>query len=321
MSRKDRASTAAKRRRRAWRRVLFVVFTSLARLAPAPGSRWLRAVGWVLARGAYYLRPAATRLDLDNLAVALRRGDATPSPAQRRRILLQSLANGVASSVQLLQLAHLDVAQVARMGEITGVEHLERALAAGKGVIGVGAHLGNFWSGAVMLADAGYPVSLVMREAKHVPPGYYTSVLERCGISPVPVDKRGGAARGMLAALRANCIVLIYLDQDAKKGGVEAAFLGKRVPLPEGAAVLARRTGAQLLPVISWDVAPRKLRVDLLPEVSLSNAADPTQALAEDMQRLADVIGEQIRQHPEQWLWRHRRWRERPNLPAAGESA
>jgi Kdo2-lipid IVA lauroyltransferase/acyltransferase len=48
------------------------------------------------------------------------------------------------------------------------------------------------------------------------------------------------------------------------------------------------------------------------PEVKLSDNPDPDQAMIEDTKILSGYIENYIREHPDEWLWIHRRWKRIP---------
>ena len=194
------------------------------------------------------------------------------------------------------------------LGELTvrGREHLDEALGAGHGVLGVGLHLGHFARLPLWLAKAGYPVSIVIREAHRVPPGYYLAALERVGLGPIRIERDQAAAPRVLQALRQGRIVMIYLDQGVKTdgdGGIDIDFLGKRVPMPAGPLVLARRARAPIVPMF---LHPELGEVSIHPSLPA-----PAGTLREDdptLRTLYQLAEAEIRAHPAYWQWRYRRW-------------
>ena len=196
----------------------------------------------------YALRPAQRRRDLANLRLALPGRPEAELPVIAR----ESLCDASVGALEFLQMVDgtIDAAQF--LGPVTahGREHLDRALAGGRGVLGVGLHLGHFGKVPLWLAQAGYPVTIVIREARQVPPGYYIEALQRLGLEAIRIERDQAAAPRVLDALRRGRVVMIYLDQGVKNdGGIQIEFLGKRVPMPAGPLVLARRARAPIVPV------------------------------------------------------------------------
>ena len=287
--------------RRVWRRAVFSTLRAVARVL-APHPRATRAVGRFFAWLNYTLRPGERRRDLTNLCVALpNRAD-----ADLRHIARESLVDASVGALQFLQMVDEAIPAAQFLGQITvhGREHLDAALGTGRGVLAVGLHLGHFAAVPVWLAQAGYPASIVIREARQVPPGYYVGALERLGIEAIRIEREQAAAPRVLDALRRGRVVMIYLDQGVKNdGGIKIDFLGKRVPMPAGPLVLARRARAPIVPVF---LHPALHEIVVHPAL-----AAPAGALREDdptlsaLYRLAEA---EIRSHPAHWQWRYRRW-------------
>ncbi len=287
--------------RRAWRRGVFRTLRRVAGLL-APHPRATRSVGRFVAGLNFALRPGERRRDVANLRVALPGlGD-----ADLRRIARESLVDASVGALEFLQLVDDAIPTGQFLGQVTahGQGHLDHALAGGRGVLAVGLHLGHFGKVPLWLAQAGYPVSIVIREARQVPPGYYITALERLGIEAIRIEREQTAAPRVLDALRRGRVVMIYLDQGVKNdGGIEIDFLGKRVPMPAGPLVLARRARAPIVPVF---LHPALHEIIVHPAL-----AAPAGALREDdptlraLYRLAEA---EIRAHPAHWQWRYRRW-------------
>ena len=151
-----------------------------------------------------------------------------------------------------------------RLVQIQGREHLEAALAAGKGAILCSAHFGSYDSGFSVLHSSGFPVTTIGRWQHK-----YTNSLssaerrfwdfvyarpvrrhrQRPNIEPWP--GRFEVAMRAAAALRANEVVTISIDapplDNDQARAVEVPFLGGRVRLLPGVVTLAQLTGAPVL--------------------------------------------------------------------------
>ena len=150
-----------------------------------------------------------------------------------------------------------------RLVEIRGREHLEAALAAGKGAILCTGHFGSYNSGFSVLHASGFPVTTIGRWWYNHKAGissaerrfwhlYYRPVRrhrQRPYIEPLPGQAEAAALAA--AALRANEVVMIAIDapplDSDRARAVEVPFLGHQAGLLPGAVVLAQVTGAPLL--------------------------------------------------------------------------
>jgi phosphatidylinositol dimannoside acyltransferase len=151
-----------------------------------------------------------------------------------------------------------------RLVDIHGREHLEAALAAGKGAILCSAHFGSYNSGFSVLHASGFPVTTIGRWQYKYTAGlssaerrfwdlvYARSVRrhrQRPNIEPWP--GRFDVAVLAAAALRANEVVTISIDapplDSDRARAIEVPFLGRRARLMPGVVTLAQLTGAPVL--------------------------------------------------------------------------
>jgi KDO2-lipid IV(A) lauroyltransferase len=151
-----------------------------------------------------------------------------------------------------------------KLVEIRGREHLDAALAGGKGAILCGAHFGAYNCAFSLLHESGSPVTSIGRWWWNYPPAgsaaerrmwdflYARRVLrhrQRPSIEPWP--GRVLVAVQAAAALRDNEVVTICAEApplDAERArSVEVPFLGHQARMLPGVVTLARLTGAPVL--------------------------------------------------------------------------
>jgi KDO2-lipid IV(A) lauroyltransferase len=188
---------------------------------------------------------------------------------------------------------------------LEGREHLQAAMAQGRGAILLGTHAGNGVLLAIQLAAAGFPISTVYRQSRMAPPGFLGHGLALYGIEGIVANEGLRAYARMLEAVKRGRIVFVTLDQGVKRpqDGIVVSFLGKAMAVAAGPAQLARRARTAVLPVLAtgYDGAWH-FRI----EPPLAPATGP---LAHDVERLARASERQALLHPELWSWHHRRWR------------
>ena len=205
----------------------------------------------------------------------------------------------------------------ARRGEvgawigIEGLEHVHAALAKGRGLAIVSGHLGNWELGAVAMASAGIPLSIVARPLDN--PGLDERLLaiRRAGGSEV-LSKRNAlrAVREVLARGRA---LAILIDQDAREHGVFVPFFGRDAStIPSIAAVCLRAEAPMVVCAMRRHGGFRTHTLTFEPVESPSPTGDSKEDVRALTALLTGRIEARIRQAPEQWLWMHRRWKTRP---------
>lgn len=185
------------------------------------------------------------------------------SPAATQQVARDWFRFASCKAVDVQRLRHR-ARPMRRLIEIRGREHLEAALAAGKGAVLCSAHFGSYASGFSVLHADGIPITTVGRPARVlgtelssaerrfwelVYAGPVARHRQRPNIEPMP--GRPQAAALAAAVLRANEVVTISIDAPPMENdltrAVEVPFLGRRAQLLPGVVTLAQLTGARLL--------------------------------------------------------------------------
>ncbi|MEK7407310.1 MAG: lysophospholipid acyltransferase family protein, partial [Acidobacteriota bacterium] len=246
--------------------------------------------------------PRLRRVALRNLEMAL----PEKSAAERRRI-----ADGVFHSIARLLVAfarfpRLDRRNISEWIRYDGFEHFEEALRRGRGVLFATAHLGNWELSAFSHAMMAAPMHILVRPLDN--PLIDRLVARRRALSGNRVLEKKDSARAILKALRANEAVGILIDQNSSpEEGVFVDFFGVPACAAAGFAKLAAHSGAAVIPGFAlWSEEERRYVLRFFPPVEITGDD------AEDTQRLHRQLEAVIRQHPDQWLWIHRRWKTRP---------
>ncbi|MDZ7267334.1 MAG: lysophospholipid acyltransferase family protein [candidate division KSB1 bacterium] len=212
------------------------------------------------------------------------------------------LGRNAAEAVRLRQLQR---AGLERFVSFTGREHLEAALAKGRGVICITGHLGCWELLAAFIAQH-FPLAVV-GTALYDPRLDALLVRERelAGCRNIP--RTAGAAREMLRWLKSGGVLGILIDQDTRVDGEFVDFFGHPAYTPAGPVVFAERTGAPLVPLAIWMNEDFTHTVAISPEIPLQAHDRPG-----NVQRCSKAVEAFIREHPEQWVWMHERWKTKP---------
>jgi KDO2-lipid IV(A) lauroyltransferase len=252
-------------------------------------------------------RPAVAR-SLCHLEIAQVGADAR----ERRRIVREMFRATGRNLVDLFRLPRIGAEGFARIVSFEGLEHLDRALARGRGAVILSAHLGNWEVLAAALAARGYPMTIIARRIFDARSDRLLNRWRRaCGVRVVT---RQDGLYPAVRALRRGEIVGTLVDQDTGGPSVFADFFGRPARTPEGPFRIARRTGAALVPLWIHLGVDGVHRVRVLPEIPEPAAGGDAREDAECWHR---ILEEAVREHPEQWVWYHRRWKTAP--PAAEE--
>ena len=181
-----------------------------------------------------------------------------------------------------------------------GLEHVERAAAAGNGVILALPHLGGWDAGGAWFASIGFRMVAVMEELE--PPQLFAWIarLRRSlGIEIITLGPGAGAAT--LRRLREGAVVALVCDRDIEGGGVEVEFFGERTTLPGGPAMLALRSGAALVPSAVYYREGGGYHAWMAPPIDTTRHGRLRDDVARVTQELAVELEGAIRKAPDQW--------------------
>jgi len=237
----------------------------------------------------------------ENVVMAL--GDRIGGRAERKALIWRAWKNFAQGVLDTAAIMHFSKDRIIATLPLEGEEHLKRALAKGKGVLALSAHLGPFTMIGGRLAASGYPFSAVV---KHPRDERFARVMDayraHLGIQTISARPRREAVRGILRALRDNGIVLIIADE-FKSGGVMVNFMGQSSPAPRGPASLALRTGAVTVPVFATRQPDGSLVLSIGPEIEPVQADDLEQSVAATTALYTRHLEEAICRYPDQWNW------------------
>lgn len=185
------------------------------------------------------------------------------------------------------------------------------ALALGRGVIFVSAHLGSWELLAQRIAAAGFDCVTLAKESSN--PWLGAWLVARRAAAGVETVNRGaeGGARRMLAALRRGAVLGVLIDQDTKVDSVHVPFFGRPASTPTVAAELALRRGVPVVVGFIRRRADGRGHVVELArvEVAADHGARSPEAVRVLTATLTAHIERAVRASPEEWVWFHARWR------------
>jgi len=194
--------------------------------------------------------------------------------------------------------------------QIHGIEHLEKALSHGKGVLAFSAHLGNFTLIGLKMAAEGYPFHMLVKDPRYPAVAEAFHVMqEGQGGHFIYVEPWERALRQILSCLRKNEIVCILADEKKSKTGVLVDFFGYPAPTAPGPAVLALRTGAPLVPIFIVRRDDWSHHIYIEPQLELSLNGDRSSDIPAVVSAYTKVIENFIRMYPDQWFWINNRWK------------
>ncbi len=193
---------------------------------------------------------------------------------------------------------------------VNGIEHVEAAHAKGKGVMFLVSHMGAFEFTATELSFRGYKPLIIGTPVKDKK---LNDLLwaQRIKLGATAIE-RGKDTLKVIKNLKAGGTMIILIDQDTKVKSRFVNFFGIPCSTPVGAAVIAMKTGAAVIPMIIH------LREDLLQEINcyteipMTITGNDEEDMIANTQKMSDATEDEIRKHPAQWVWMHERWKTKP---------
>ncbi|MEB3983132.1 phosphatidylinositol mannoside acyltransferase [Mycobacterium sp. 663a-19] len=282
----------------------------------AHATDWAYAAGWMAVRA---MPEFAARTAFDTGArYAARRG----GPQQLRKNLARvigvapadvpaelmraSLASYGRYWREAFRLPSMDHAALARQLDeaFQGTENLEKALAAGRGVVLALPHSGNWDMAGVWLAQTHGTFTTVAERLE--PESLYRRFIgyrEGLGFEVLPLSGGDRPPFEVLCErLRDNRAVCLMAERDLTRSGVEVDFFGEATRMPAGPAKLAIATGAALLPVHCW-FEDRGWGFSIHPPLDCGSGD-----VRVITQALADKFAEGIAAHPADWHMLQPQW-------------
>lgn len=108
--------------------------------------------------------------------------------------------------------------------------------------------------------------------------------------------------------LQSGVSVGMMVDQHYTRG-IDVTFFGRRCKANPLIARLARQIECPIYGARGIRLPGNRFRIEITEAIEPARDADGRIDVAGTMQRITNVIEGWVREHPEQWLWLHRRWR------------
>lgn len=272
---------------------------------------WLLAMGRLLGRLYYRLAGRQRERAISQIHEGMKL-----TSTEARDIIFRSFIHIAQTFLEVLYLPVLNRENITKYVEIENRHYLDTAVAEGRGVAVLSAHVGNWeWLGAA-LAMYGYPVASI---TKRQPNDQVTRLLneyrEAAGITSF---SRGTTELVAAAkALKKGMVLGFFSDQDGGHSGVFVEFFGKMASTPIGLAVFARKLALPVVPVFIFRKETGGHRIVVGQPFHISPSADEAADIYSFTVKTTNIIEETVRSRPEEWLWFQKRW----NTKWEGEQA
>ncbi len=252
--------------------------------------------------------PRLRRVAMENLRLAFPEW----TDARRREVIRGMTRNLGWMAAEFARFPKLSKENIGEIVTVDGFENFEKARERGKGVIFLTGHMSAWELAPFAQALYGYPLSFLARAVDNERVNRLVDSY-RCLSGNRPIEKNN-AARAALRVLHEGGTVGVLADQNTSVDeGVFVNFFGIPAATTTGLVRMARHTGAAVVPgFLSWDAEVHKYRLGFELAVDMQHSSDEAADDHENAARCNRVIEEHIRAHPDEWLWVHKRWKNRP---------
>jgi KDO2-lipid IV(A) lauroyltransferase len=190
---------------------------------------------------------------------------------------------------------------------VENADAMRSAYAQGKGVVLVSAHMGCFARLVAVPSFLGMKGACIMKKQKNSALLDWGRAFMKRAFN-MHIILKTEAPDEVVTYLKDGRLVGFFADQRPRSGGFAGRFFGQPVRIAPGPAICARRYKAPMV-VLTLNSRPDGTHVARV------DAVDTTGTLEELSRRWMSVIEDRIREHPEQWMWMHRRWKDSENAP------
>jgi KDO2-lipid IV(A) lauroyltransferase len=189
--------------------------------------------------------------------------------------------------------------------ETCGLEHIDRAVAAGRRMIIFSGHIANWEIAALAAVQYGISVAQIYRAANN--PLVDRMIARFRGDAGELIPKGAVAARRAIATLRRGAHLTMLADQKMNDG-IPVPFFGRPAMTASALAALALRFDCDVLPARVERLDGAHFRLTVFPPLPLPRTDDSRCDTAALMAQVNAILEGWIRDRPEQWFWVHQRW-------------
>lgn len=233
------------------------------------------------------------------------------SESERRAIGKQFFINSGKNLADLVRFKRHYQDQIKPLVRVEGIEHFEAAYKAGKGLIGVTGHIGNFELLAAHISSLGYQIAVIGRELNDPRlDQWLTDNRRAAGLTNFATTE---SAKTILSWLKSGKALGVLVDTDSMRvRGKAIPFFGRLANTPVGPFHLGVRAGSAFLPLCCVREGDNRYLIRIEPSIRPPDGAPYDEAVTGVMIKCTNALEQFIRRWPDQWIWLHNRWQTKP---------
>jgi len=228
-----------------------------------------------------------------------------------REIIRGSFINYCISEIEVLLYPFMSQNLMKKMVTIEGKEHLDDALSRYKGVLLFQAHFGAFQMVMPAIGYNGYKMNQISASASIWKDSSASSIQKRVFDIKADYEYRlpvrhisvKSTLRPVFRLLKKNEIVGITVDGGGGRNVIPIRFLGRDANFQQGAADLAMRTGAAIVPAFIITEKGLRHRLIIHPPINMNRKGDRGENTREIVQEFACLLERYVYRYPTHYLY------------------
>jgi KDO2-lipid IV(A) lauroyltransferase len=270
--------------------------------------QWVRSLGRPLGILWFDILRVRRQVVLENLRIAFPQW----SEAARIKVGRKSVYSMNENLIEFFVIPSMNEHWLKKNVVFEGEENLVQALKQNRGAYALSLHLGNGDLATSILALSGFKIHLITKIFKNkfvndlwffVRKFHGVQFIEAHG-SKTPFE--------ILKAIKNNEVVIFVNDQFmGKPYGIETEFFGKKTGTAFGLSVFYLKTKSPILPIYAFEGDDGKFHLKIEPPLQLDHLITPDKEKTYGLmtQAMTNILERIITEHPESWMWVHRRWK------------
>ncbi len=226
--------------------------------------------------------------------------------SQQEKLLQQHFESLGMGFFELLSAWWIKDSALKSLGKIHGLEYLQAGLQRGKGVILLSAHMTSLEIGSRFLVQQTVIHGVYRTHENPLIEYLVQKIRERHAEKAIPRE----AVREIIRSLKQNKVLWFAMDQNfGHKNSVFAPFFNVPAATNTITTRLVELSGAAVIPFFTQRL-PNGQGYLMTLQPPLTDF--PSENVLQDATRINQLIEQHVRQVPEQYLWVHRRFKDRP---------
>lgn len=285
-------------------RLEYIIFISFGFVFTILGLKLSRRISYIIAFLFFYIIPIRKQTTIENLTLAFPEF----SKKKIRKIAFGSYRSFAITLAEILYMPNLSVEKAEEFIYSDNNDKVLERYRENRGVILISAHFGNWEAMAITMGlQLKVPFSVVVKSQRNqLVSEWLNNLRSKWGNKVVPL---GISIRKVYQTIKEKNIVAMVSDQRGPSDGIRVNLFGRKASVYAGTAALALKTKCPVFFCVAVRQPDYSYRTHFY-EISFDNLPEnEDEKIIEISQRHTDLLEQQVREHPEQWLWMHKRWK------------